>query len=173
MSTINDIIKEVIFESKEKNLKLFYKIDVLIKNQEKEEKNKETKSIYKQKLESELTVPQKISENIQTIQDLIDYLSDEKRNGEKIISPIIKEIILIATGSQSGALSNVIGKDDKVIIQIEYGNNKYDNIGFKINKNDGTDIFSITMIKDGEILQGNFNQALINKQILFYRNSVV
>lgn len=151
-----------------------------------------TESIFKQKVEGELTVPKQDAENIQTIQDLIDYLSDKQHSTEKksvvqkvldkkgkaetkgkILSPVIQEVILLLSGlGGEENLGDIVDKGDKVIVQLQYGNNKSDNIGLKINKNSGTEVFSIMIVKDGEILPGKFDQTLINKQILFYRNSI-
>jgi hypothetical protein len=231
MTTVKDVIQDVIFEEKKQSLKLMYNIDVFIqefKDKEEEpetpptpqagpeapaaaetpaeeptgeeetaaesfddEGNLITEAVYKRKVEGELTVPKEEAENIQTLQDLIDYLSDKKHGqaktssvakvlgkgdknvkGETIISPTIQEVILILAGAGQGALDDIVDKGDKVIVEVKYGKDKYDNIGFKINKNAGTDVFSIMLVKDGELLPGQFNQALLNKQILYYRNSI-
>lgn len=151
-----------------------------------------SEAVYKRNVNGELIVPKEEAMNIQTLQDLVDYLSDKEHQGEgktssirkvlgkkpekeakgKIISPTIQEIILILAGAGEGELGDIINKGDKVIVEVKYGKDKYDNIGFKINKNSGTDVFSIMLIKDGEILAGQFDQTLINKQILYFRNSI-
>lgn len=237
MTTVKDVIQDVIFEEKKQNLKLMYNIDVFIQEfKDKEDEEPETpaapqagpeapeapeapetpaeeptggeeaaesfddegnlitEAIYKREVEGELTVPKEEAQNIQTLQDLVDYLSDKKHGqakissvakvlgknskgsknvkGEPIISPTIQEVILILAGAGQSSLDDIIDKGDKVIVEVKYGKDKYDNIGFKINKNAGTDVFSIMLIKDGELLSGQFNQALLNKQILYYRNSI-
>lgn len=151
-----------------------------------------TEEVFKQKVAGELIVPKEAAMNIQTIQDLIDYLSDKDHVAEKktaiqraldkkgkvqkkgkIISPLIQEVILLLAGiGGEEELGDIIDKGDKVIVQLQYGNSATDNIGLKINKNAGTDVFSIMIVKDGEILPGTFDQTLINKQILYFRNSI-
>ncbi len=96
----------------------------------------------------------------------------KKVKGESIISPTIQEVILVLAGAGQSALDDIVDKGDKIIVEVKYGKDKYDNIGFKITKNAGTSVFSIMLVKDGEILPGQFNQALLNKQILYYRNSI-
>lgn len=226
--TLNDVIKDVIFEEKQQQLKLFYDIDVFI--QEFKEEGDDTanaeepvgteqeavpadteqaveaqpaeesvseegdylsESIYKRTVKGELVIPKEETMNIQTIQDLIDYLSDKNHKADKssgiakvlgkkqekddgkVISPIIQEVISILTGvGGDKQLGDIVDKGDKVIVELKYGKDKYDNIGFKINKNAGTDVFSVMIVKDGEILTGKFDQTLVNKQILYYRNSI-
>ena len=235
MTTVKDVIQDVIFEEKKQNLKVFYNIDVFIqefKDKEEEpeaaapaapaapapaapapeeggeaetpaeeeetpaesfddEGNLLTEAIYKRKVEGEIVVPKEEAEHLQTLQDLVDYLSDKKHaenktssvarvlgkkakkvKGESIISPTIQEVILVLAGAGQSALDDIVDKGDKIIVEVKYGKDKYDNIGFKITKNAGTSVFSIMLVKDGEILPGQFNQALLNKQILYYRNSI-
>jgi len=221
MTTVKDVIQDVIFEEKKQNLKIFYTIDVFIqefKDKEEEpeaaapaapaapagggeeetptesfddEGNLLTEAIYKRKVEGEIVVPKEEAEHLQTLQDLVDYLSDKKHaenktssvarvlgkkakkvKGESIISPTIQEVILVLAGAGQSALDDIVDKGDKIIVEVKYGKDKYDNIGFKITKNAGTSVFSIMLVKDGEILPGQFNQALLNKQILYYRNSI-
>lgn len=154
----------------------------------------EDASDYLQKISGEVLVPSNDAMNIQTINDLIEFLSGEKylvkktsmekvlekegrkeKKSGKIITPEIQDIILILAGAsgQAKIIGDLISKEDKIIIEIKYGNSDKDNIGLKINKNSGTDIISTSILKDGELLSGNFDPALINKYILFYRNSIV
>jgi hypothetical protein len=230
--TLNEVIKEVILEEKQKNLKIIYDIDVNLSPKEKpedevpeldqttppteepvtpepaapaanlsgafESKKEKGKLLteavkYVQKIAGEASVPYEKAMNIQTINDLIEYLSGEEHEGMskqtpvekvlekkkkvkagKIISPAVQDIILVLSGvaGQASALGDLINKEDKIIISIMYGNNESDNIGLKINKNAGTEVASTTIVKDGEILPGQFDATLINKQILFYRNSL-
>ncbi len=124
------------------------------------------------------------------MQDLVDYLSDKKHTEKSIvekvldkkgtqqsetniISPTVQEVILILAGAGGDQeLADIIDKGDKVIVDIDYGTNKNTSIGFKINKNAGTSDFSIMIKKDGKLLSGTFEQSMLNKQILFYRNSL-
>jgi hypothetical protein len=237
MSTLKNLIDEVILEAKNETLKLFYDVDVFLqefKDTEKEPEDKVepaagtstagepappttepapaspapastttteptegfdeagellTEAIIKIKAKGELVVPKEDAANIQTIQDLIDYLGDQTHTQQsivekvlekkgtnksvKIITPEIQEIILILMGiGGDKQLADIVDKGDKVIIDIDYGPEKLNSIGFKVNKNAGTDVFSIMIKKDGKVLSGKFDQAMVNKQILYYRNSL-
>jgi chemotaxis response regulator CheB len=148
-----------------------------------------TEAIIKIKTKGELVVPKDEAANIQTIQDLIDYLGDKNHNEQstvekilgkkgtrksvKIITPEVQEIILILMGlGGDKQLKDIVDKGDKVIIDVDYGPEKLNSIGFKVNKNAGADAFSIMIKKDGKVLSGKFDQSMINKQILYYRNSL-
>lgn len=235
MSTLKNLVDEIILEQKEQTLKLYYDIDVFIQEFEDKEPEEETpeepvtaepivpetpavapvdpaatiaptestienqtllneetltEAITKTKVKGELTVPKEDASNIQTIQDLIDYLSDKKHTEKSlvekvldkkgtqasetnIISPVVQEVILILAGvGGDKELGDIVDKGDKVIVDIDYGTNQTTSIGFKINKNAGADVFSIMIKKDGKILSGKFDQTMLNKQILFYRNSL-
>ena len=151
--------------------------------------NQLNEAIIKTKVKGELTVTKEEASNIQTLQDLIDFLSDKKHTqqtivekvldkkgstiGETIISPEIQEVILVLAGTgDTTKLADIVDKGDKVLVDIDYGSSRETNIGLKINKNSGTDSFSIMLKKDGKILSGAFDQSMLNKQILFYRNSL-
>lgn len=239
MATLKSLVEEVILEEKQKNLKVFYNIDINIKEKVSPEVPVETPVVtppaaevptepvpgapvttetpvpesvkhkgkllkeadeapkgkdYTNKITGEVSVPAEDAMNIQTINDLVEYLSgqdaeiDKKKSpvekaldkktkkvkAGKVISSDVQDIILILTGvsGEASALGDIISKEDKIIIELKYGNNPTDNIGLKINKNSGTDVASTSIVKDGELLPGKFDPALINKYILFYRNSL-
>jgi len=240
MSTLKNLVDEIILEKKIETLKLFYDIDVFIqdfKNNEPTTPEPATpepatpatpepttsepttpeaatpeavsaaptestkisnnllnedillEAIIKAKLKGELTVSREDAANIQTIQDIVDYLTDHKHieksiiekvldkkgtvKGKDILTPEIQELILLFIGAGSDKnLGDIINKGDKINIDIDYGTDKNDSIGLKINKNSGTTSYSTMIKKDGKILSGKFDRALINKQILFYRNSL-
>lgn len=157
-----------------------------------------TENIYRQETKGEVTVSKEEANNIQTFQDLIEFLArtdkadldkkqtpiekilgkegsvskEEELTSQKIISPIIREAILLLIGSGGEGTKDLINDDDKVVVDIDYGHNKSDCIGFRITKNPGTEIFSTVIKKDGEVLSAPFNLNVINKQILYYRNSI-
>lgn len=155
-----------------------------------DEGNLLTEAIYKTKVKGEIAVPKEDALNIQTIQDLVDYIQDKKHSQQSIveavldkkgtakqvsiISPELQEIILIlaGAGTGNGQLADIVDKGDKILVDVDYGTERLNSIGFKINKNAGTDIFTIMLKKDGKVLPGKFDQTILNKQILYFRNSL-
>lgn len=188
MANLKDLIEEIILEKKNDILKLFYNIDVFIQefkedepetkkaqaNQEEPEAQEEsteyvTEEIYRNKKEGSLNVSVQDAKNIQTVDDLLDYLSDHR-----VVSEIVKEVILIMMNVSSGKqISDIINEGDKVIVDIDYGNSEDDSIGFRINKRAGTNAYSLSIKKDGKIEEGNFNLKAFEQQVIYYRNSIV
>ena len=220
MATLSNVISEVLYEEKNKSLKLFYKVDVLVQNfpeEEPEEEPKEepteqpapeapapapaapttpqtaaatpaqgitastkedakkliTEEVFKSKSNGEISIPQEEAENIQTMDDLLDYLSDKKEENGQIINDLVIEIILTLAGLGQKGVDDVINKGDKVIVDLDYGFAKDDSIGIKVNKLSGSDTATLAIKKDGKILPGPFVAANFNKYLLYYRNALV
>ena len=128
--------------------------------------------IFKTRSNGMLTVTKEDGENIQTLNDLLDYLSDQSTNGKKLINEVAIEIILNVV-EQKENVADIINKGDKVLLDIDYGFDRDDSIGIKVNKVAGSDSMSVTMKKDNKILPGQFNLPEFNKQLIFYRNSLM
>lgn len=112
-------------------------------------------------------------ENIQTMEDLVDFLSDKKKkNGQAVFNEFCAELVLTITGSGELQLSDLLKKEDKVLIDIDYGSDKTDSIGFKVLKRSGVQNISIMMKKDGNILPGKFDINDFNTQIIVFRNEI-
>lgn len=199
---IKSVIKEILFEQKEKATKLFYNIDLFIQEFEdetepepeaqekpKEEPAKEepeapeeetksfgkilTEAIHKMKSSGEFVVPQQDAENIQSLEDLIDYVSDKKDKGKAIIDKLTQEIVLSLADVGTKPIEDVINEGDKILIDIDYGLKKEDSVGLKVVKNAGTNSASILMKKDGKILASPFDIVAFNHQMVYVRNSLV
>ncbi len=200
---IGDIINKVLFEEPQiqdknkKNLKAFYKTDILIQGfpdrrageeeGEEEEKAATTgenekdvtatesvifEDILKTSIQGELAIPMDEADNIQTLEDLVDYLSDKTDGGKPIINDLVEEIILSVAGVGSKPLEDIINEGDKMFIDIDYGKEKVDSVGFRINKQAGSTALSISMKKDNKIIPGEFDIEQFNKQLVYYRNSL-
>tara|TARA_Y100000310_G_scaffold109614_1_gene108018 strand:+ start:3487 stop:4092 length:606 start_codon:yes stop_codon:yes gene_type:complete len=199
---VKNVIDEVLLEKKVKNLKLFYKTDIFVQEfpnkEEDEEKpvttpeekqsaeteqpaesteedeNLLTEEIHKFKSEGELAIPEEDAGNIQTMEDLLDYLSDKKSdNGQAILDDFAIEVALALSGVGVKAIEDIISKGDKLLIDVDYGTEKEDSIGFKILKNAGSNTVSITMKKDGKIIPSPFELPVFNRQLIYFRNTIV
>src|SRR6478609_958149 len=92
--------------------------------------------------------------NIQTIEDLIEFLSTRQTSndikGKKVngavVNDFVKEAVVLI--SQGAPINDLITKKDKFIVEIDYGFDKDNSIGFKINKMSGVGTMSISMKKD-------------------------
>jgi hypothetical protein len=224
---LSSLIKEVLYEEKDKQLKIFYKVDVFIQKFKEEinkgagvrkeqtkaetetqggttpvgamtppgtgapvpmqtqppaaestEENKEdllVEEIYKSKLKGEIVVEPDEVENIQALQDLLDFMEDASKKGkDKIVDDASIEIILALADPTLGTpLEKVISKSDKVIIDIDYGTEKEDSIGFKVNKRAGSDAVTMSMKKDGKIIPGDFDVKIFNQQLIMFHNRAI
>jgi len=129
---------------------------------------------YVYKREGILSVPKEEYENIQTLDDLLDFISGSKdEEGRQILDEAAVELVLALTGISQTPLEDIIKKEDRVIIDINYGNKVEDSIGFKVLKRDGANNLSIVMKKNNEILGSKFDLKAFNNQILEFRNEIV
>ena len=197
---IKSVIKEILFEQKEKSTTLFYNVDLFIQEfqdeepieeptAEKPEAEKEpteepeesiktfgkilTEAIHKMKSTGEFIVPKEDAENIQSLEDLIDYISDKKDKGKPIIDKLAQEIVLSLSDVGTKPVEDVINEGDKILIDVDYGLKKEDSVGLKVVKNAGTNSASILMKKDGKILASPFDITAFNRQMVYIRNSLV
>lgn len=122
-----------------------------------------------------LLVPETEVANIQTIDDLMDFLVDKKdESGRPILNEFAVELVLTLTGGDGATqqVSDLLKKEDKVLIEIDYGDSKEDSVGIKVLKRSGVDSASVMFKKDGDILPGKFSIESFNNQIITYRNSM-
>jgi hypothetical protein len=186
---------EATIVTNKKTLKAFFNVDVLIQGfpgsepeeddvaQQPEEPAPEEQDvtatestlyedIYKHKATGEEVVPAQEVDNIQTLEDLLDYLGDIKMGGKPVISEPVEEIILALAGVGTKALEDIVNEGDKIYVDIDYGKEKPDSVGIRANKQGGSAAISLSMKKDNRLIPGEFNLEEFNKQLVFYRNSI-
>lgn len=135
-----------------------------------EEDADDGKSVIK-KLDGVLTLTKEDADNIQSVEDLIDFMADKKDHGEKILDELTVEVITSLIMSPDAMKTNdIIKKEDQIIITIYYGYKKENSIGFKILKRRGVSSVSTIMLKDNEVLDSQFDFKKFNSQIVDYRN---
>jgi len=177
-----------------KTLKVFFNVDVLIQGFPGSEPEKDDvaqeptapspeediaatestlyEDIYKHKASGEEVVPSDEVDNIQTLEDILDYLGDIKIGGKSVISEPVEEIILALAGVGTKALEDIVNEGDKIYVDIDYGKEKLDSVGIRSNKQGGSAAISLSMKKDNKLIPGEFNLEEFNKQLVFYRNSI-
>jgi hypothetical protein len=174
-----DVFKQVLLKEKvDKKLNLYFNVDIFLQGfpeENPEQKNEDTLSedIFKFNSKGQVPVPYEDVENIQTIDDLVDYVSDIRIGGKPIINDLVEEIILAMAGVGEKAIEEIVNEGDKIVVNVDYGSSKEDSIGFKVNKIAGSSSVSLVMKKDNKIIPGNFDINEFNKQLIFYRNSLV
>lgn len=188
MSTLNDIINNTLFEKRD-NLKLFYDLDVLIKEQESIKKDSDdteqqqddesleaatnedvlTEAVFRKKKNGVMEIDENASQSILTLNDLVDFMNDNKVGGKKLLSPLVSEILLIMGQSNDDekTIEDVINEDDRVKVLVDYGVNKSNSIGVFLNKKAGSNAVSFLMRKDGKNL-GPFNLKIFEQRLLMF-----
>lgn len=191
------LIKNVLYEKKEKALTIFYKTDIEIK--ENPEEMEEPAEVPTEAPKEEVPVPETLTQqeetifeetftsksegktvvseneidNIQSLEDLMDYLSNKKIRGTPILNDAITEIIMNMANGGAQSIADLVDKSDKILINIDYGKDKDNSIGIKALKNKGTNILSLVMKKNDKVIPGTFNLQEFNRQIVFFRNSII
>lgn len=126
-----------------------------------------------ERVEGVLQVSEQEVDNIQTLEDLLDYLSDKKAdNGQRIIDDFVIETIYAATGINGTELADILQKEDRMFIDLDYGTTQKDSVGIKILKRSGVSNISIMLKKNGNIIPSKFNLNDFNNQLIVFRNSI-
>ncbi|MDR0676491.1 MAG: hypothetical protein LBF97_05580 [Elusimicrobiota bacterium] len=127
------------------------------------------------KTEGQINLSKDEIDEIQTIEDLIDMLGDKDNDGDNILDDFSIEVIktMISPDAAQKA-SQVINRDDYIFLDILYGRKKDDdNIGFRITKRKKSDTVSSVILKDGDILNTQWNVKIINDELVNLRNSIM
>ena len=121
------------------------------------------------------------STNIQTVEDMIEFLSGkidsgkenkDKSDDKKIFNEFVKEALILITTGQP--MNEIVGKKDKFIIEIDYGFDRdADSVGMKVNKLENVGSMSISMKKDNQIIPGPFNVVMFNDNLIRFRNELI
>ena len=125
------------------------------------------------KLEGEVELKKEKVDEIQTFQDIIEYLTKEQVEGVSVLDDFSSEILNIIFTPQASQISQKVDKKNSVVADIQYGFGKDDNVGVRIKKTANSDLISNVMIIDGSIINAPFNLMKVNERIIDYRNSLI
>lgn len=123
--------------------------------------------------QGKLLIPEDDVDNIQSLEDLFDYLSKKNVKGQPVLNDAISEIVLNMAAGGPESIADLINKDDKILINIDYGMEKDNSVGLKATKSSGVNTLSLVMKKDNKVLPGPFSLQEFNKMVVFYRNSLL
>lgn len=125
------------------------------------------------KLEGEVELKKEKVDEIQTFQDIIEYLTKEQVEGVSVLDDFSSEILNIIFTPQASKISQKVDKKSSIFADIQYGFGKDDNVGVRIKKTANSDLISNVMIIDGSIINAPFNLMKVNERIIDYRNSLI
>ena len=113
-------------------------------------------------------------DNIQSLEDLLDHLSSKiTKNGVPVLDDAISEIIMNMASGGAESIGDLVNREDKILINVDYGTDVDNSVGFKALKSAGTNTLSLVMKKDNKVLPGPFDVKEFNNMLIFYRNSVL
>ena len=125
------------------------------------------------KLEGDVELKKEKVDEIQTFQDIIEYLTKEQVEGVSVLDDFSSEILNIIFTPQASQISQKVDKKSSIFADIQYGFGKDDNVGVRIKKTANSDLISNVMIIDGSIINAPFNLMKVNERIIDYRNSLI
>ena len=125
------------------------------------------------KFEGEVELKKEKVDEIQTFQDIIEYLTKEQVEGVSVLDDFSSEILNIIFTPQASQISQKVDKKSSIFADIQYGFGKDDNVGVRIKKTANSDLISNVMIIDGSIINAPFNLMKVNERIIDYRNSLI
>ena len=185
---VQKIIRQTLYESKEKNLTIFYKVDVSItENLEKEQEleqpveqpqvpvqqlqvqqpplnpmpNEETiyEETFTSKAMGKLQVSEDEIDNIQSLEDLMDFLSKKSVKGNPVLNDAVAEIILNMATNGAQSIADLISKDDKIYISVDYGKEKNNSSASLIKAKAIANYFAAKGIPSEKITASGFGSA--------------
>lgn len=125
------------------------------------------------KIEGQVQLKQEKVDEIQTFQDIIEYLTKEQVEGVSVFDEFTSEVINTIFSPQAAQISQMVDKKSSIFVDIQYGFAKDDNVGVRIKKVANSDSISNVMIIDGEIINAPFNLMKVNERIIDYRNGLI
>lgn len=123
------------------------------------------------KVEGEIVLSNKQKDMIQSFDDIISELTEEKNNGEPVLDEFSEELIRLLYGPNVNDINQKIDKGSSIFVEIFYGYKKEDGVGVRFNKRKASESVTSTMLIDNEIISVPFSIARVNKMIVDLRNS--
>lgn len=122
------------------------------------------------KFEGEIRLSDSQKDNIQSFEDIIEVLSNYKKDGTNILDEFCSEVIGLCSNQQFDQIKQKVDKKSKIWVEIYYGYNKDDSVGVRFNKRQNSDILTSTLLIDNEIVSAKFSIDKVNQRISEYRN---
>lgn len=123
------------------------------------------------KLQGEIVIPKEDVDNIQTVEDLITKLTEEKVEGVNILDEFTADIIqTLANPATQTQISTMIDKESSIFVEIIYGKKLDNSVGLRIIKRKNSDMVTTTMLLDNKIINAPYRKETIDERIVNIRN---
>lgn len=110
---------------------------------------------------------------INSFDDLLNKLSEIKKDGTDVLDDFCVEIITLCANKNFNEIKAKIDKKSKLFVEIIYGYNKNDSVGIRFSKSANSDSISYLMLVDNKIISAPFDINKINQRIISLRNEKV
>lgn len=123
------------------------------------------------KLKGEMVLEKEDIDNIQTIEDLITTLAENKVDGANVLDEFTSDILqVMANPTTQLQLKDKIDVESKIFAQILYGKKPEDSVGVRFIKRKGSDLITTSMMVDNKIINAQYKKETLDKRITDYRN---
>ena len=123
------------------------------------------------KFKGEMVLEKEDIDNIQTIEDIINILAENKVDGANVLDEFTSDILqTMANPATQMQLKEKIGQESKIFAQILYGKKPEDSVGVRFIKRKGSDMITTSMIIDNKIINAQYKKETLDKRITDYRN---
>ena len=124
------------------------------------------------KMEGELVVDKEKVNDIQTIEDIITILTEEKNEDVPILDEFSADIIqaLINPATQQ-EVKDKVDKESSIFVEIIYGKKTEDSVGVRLIKRKNSELVTNSMLIDNRVINSAFSKDILDKRITEYRNN--
>lgn len=123
------------------------------------------------KLEGEIQLQKEEVDEIQTVEDLINKLTDAKKDGVEILDEFSSDIISTCLTPQLQAeLAQKVDKRSLIFAEILYGKKRENSVGVRIIKRKNSDLLTVSMMIDNKIINSQYKKETLDKRITDIRN---
>lgn len=126
------------------------------------------------KLEGEIPLPKEEVDNIQTIDDLVLKLTEEKKDGVEILDEFSAEILnllLLPPEQASKEIQQKVDKSSSIFAEVMYGKKLEDSVGVRMIKRKNSELVTTTIMIDNKVYNTTFKKEIVDERITDYRNN--
>jgi hypothetical protein len=123
------------------------------------------------KFKGEMLLEKEEIDNIQTIEDIINKLAENKVDGVNVLDEFTSDILqVMANPATQMQLKEKIDVESKIFAEILYGKKPEDSVGVRFVKRKGSEMITTSMMIDNKIVNAQYKKETLDKRITDYRN---
>ena len=123
------------------------------------------------KFKGEMALEKEEVDNIQTVEDIINILAENKVDGVNVLDEFTSDILqVMANPATQMQLKEKIDIESKIFAEILYGKKPEDSVGVRFVKRKGSEMITTSMMIDNKIVNAQYKKETLDKRITEYRN---